>query len=168
MLIILIGFMGCGKTTLGRKLARQLNYEFVDADDAIEERYKISIKDIFAKYGEAHFRKLEREFILSLKGKENIVLSTGGGMPCFGDNMQLLNEAGTTFYLQRSVPELAYRLFHAKKSRPLIQGKNHDQLVDFIGNLLPRREEFYLKAHHILNRDQQTPVFIQFLLNRKD
>ncbi len=164
--IILVGFMGCGKTTLGRKLARQLDYTFVDADDAIEERYKISVKDIFAKFGEAHFRKLEREFILSLKDQENIVLSTGGGMPCFGDNMQLLNEIGITFYLQRSVGELASRLINAKKPRPLIMGKNYDELMEFIADLLPKREVFYLQAEHVLNREQQTPMFIQFLLQR--
>lgn len=164
MVIILVGFMGCGKTTLGRKLARQLNYAFVDADEAIEERYQISVKDIFARFGEAHFRKLERELILSLKGRDNLVVSTGGGMPCFGDNMQLLNEAGTTFYLQRSVAELANRLIHAKKPRPLILGKSHEELVDFIGELLPQREVFYLQAAHVLDREQQTPMYVQFLL----
>lgn len=164
MVIILVGFMGCGKTTLGRKLAKQLNYEFVDADDAIEARYQTSVKDIFAKFGEAHFRKLEREFILSLKDRDNMVLSTGGGMPCFGDNMQLLNEIGITFYLQRSVNELANRLIHAKKPRPLIQGKNQAELIDFIATLLPEREFFYLQSRHVLNREQQSPVFIQFLL----
>lgn len=166
MVIILVGFMGCGKTTLGRKLARQLNYEFIDADDAIEARYQLSIRDIFAKFGEEHFRKLEREFILSLKGAENLVLSTGGGMPCFGDNMQLLNGIGTTFYLQRSVPELANRLINAKKPRPLILGKTHEELLEFIQNLLARREPFYMQADHVLNRDQQTPMFVQFLMKR--
>lgn len=162
--IVLVGFMGCGKTTLGRKLAKQLNYDFIDADDAIEKRYRISVKDIFAKFGEAHFRKLEREFILSFRDQDNIVLSTGGGMPCFGDNMQLLNNIGITFYLQRPVQELANRLINAKKPRPLIQGKKLEELVDFIAELLPRREVFYLQSRHVLNREQQSPVYIQFLL----
>lgn len=167
MVIILIGFMGSGKTTLGRKLASQMRYEFIDADEAIEARYKLSIKEIFARFGETHFRKLEREFILGLEGKENIVLSTGGGMPCFGDHMELLNDLGTTFYLKRSPAELAHRLVNAKKPRPLIQGKDPEELPGFISALLAQREAFYLRAHHVLERDRQTSVYIQFLLQKQ-
>jgi shikimate kinase len=165
--IVLIGFMGCGKSTFGRKLAKQLNYQFMDADDAIEAKYKLKIKDIFSQFGETHFRKLEEKFILDLDHKQNIVLATGGGMPCFGQNMDLLNQIGITFYLQRSVPELVHRLINAKRPRPLIQGKNQTELTAFIEELLPKREPFYLKSHHVLNRDQQNPLFVQVLLNQK-
>jgi shikimate kinase len=165
--IILIGFMGCGKSTLGRKLAKQLNYQFVDADDAIEAKYKLKIKDIFSQFGEAHFRKLEEKFILEQGSQDNIVLATGGGMPCYGENMNLLNQIGTTFYLQRSVPELVHRLINAKRSRPLVQGKNQEELTQFINDLLPKREVFYLKAEHILDRNQQNPLFVQVLLRQK-
>jgi shikimate kinase len=165
--IILIGFMGCGKSTFGKKLAKQLNYQFMDADDAIEAKYKLKIKDIFSQFGEAHFRKLEEKFILGLDKKQNIILATGGGMPCFGKNMELLNQLGTTFYLQRSIPELVHRLINAKKPRPLIRGKNQSELTEFIEELLPKREVYYLKSHHILNRNQQNPMFVQVLLNQK-
>lgn len=165
--IILIGFMGCGKSTFGRKLAKQLNYQFVDADDAIESKYKLKIKDIFSQFGEAHFRKLEEKFILDLDNQQNIVLATGGGMPCYGKNMDLLNQLGVTFYLQRSIPELVHRLINAKRPRPLIEGKNQSELTEFIEHILPQREVFYLKSHHILNRDQQSPLFVRVLLNQK-
>ncbi len=165
--IILIGFMGCGKSTFGKKLAKQLNYEFMDADDAIEAKYRLKIKDIFSQFGEAHFRKLEEKFILELDKEQNIVLATGGGMPCFGKNMKLLNQLGITFYLQRPIPELVNRLINAKRPRPLIQGKNQSELTEFIEELLPKRELFYLKSHHVLNRDQHNPMFVQLLLNQK-
>jgi shikimate kinase len=165
--IILIGFMGCGKSTFGRKLAKQLNYQFMDADDAIEAKYKLKIKDIFSQFGEAHFRKLEEKFILELNKEQDIVLATGGGMPCFGKNMDLLNQLGITFYLQRPIPELVHRLINAKRPRPLIQGKNQSELTEFIEELLPKREVFYLKSQHVLNRDQHNPMFVQVLLNQK-
>lgn len=165
--IILIGFMGCGKSTFGRKLAKQLNYQFMDADDAIEAKYKLKIKDIFSQFGEAHFRKLEEKFIMELKKEQNIVLATGGGMPCFGKNMDLLNQLGITFYLQRPIPELVHRLINAKRPRPLIQGKNQSELTEFIEKLLPKREVFYLKSHFVLNREQHNPMFVQVLLNQK-
>lgn len=162
--VILIGFMGCGKTTLGRKLARALDYRFLDADDAIEAAEGMSIPEIFAQKGESHFRQLEHQFISGLRDRQNVVVSTGGGMPCFGNNMDLLNEAGTTIYLKRSVPELVHRLVHARKQRPLIAGKNRKELVDFIGELLPVREKYYLQAAFVLERDAQTAETIRELI----
>jgi len=156
--------MGCGKTTLGRKLARALDYRFLDADDAIEAAEGMSIPEIFAQKGESHFRQLEHQFITGLRDRQNVVVSTGGGMPCFGNNMDLLNEAGTTIYLKRSVPELVHRLVHARKQRPLIAGKNRKELVDFISELLPVREKYYLQAAFVLERDAQTAETIRELI----
>jgi shikimate kinase len=159
--VILIGFMGCGKTTLGRKLARSLDYAFIDADDAIEKAEGLTIPEIFAQKGEAYFRELEHAFIAGLQQQSNAIVSTGGGMPCFGNNMELLNAAGITIYLQRPVLELAHRLTHARKQRPLIAGKNHEELVHFISELLPIREQYYLQATYILDRESQTVEAIQ-------
>lgn len=164
--IILVGFMGCGKTTFGKKIAKQLGYQFIDADTAIEKKAGYSVQQLFTDFGEPHFRSLERAFILGLKDMENVVVATGGGMPCFSDNMELLTAVGTTFYLKRSVAELANRLINAKKIRPLIVGKNHEELMDFITELLPQREIFYNQSAHILERDQQHLLFIQTLLNQ--
>jgi shikimate kinase len=161
--VILIGFMGCGKTTLGRKLARALDYDFIDADDALEKAEGMTIPEIFAQRGEAYFRELEHAFIAGLQQQSNAIVSTGGGMPCFGNNMELLNAAGMTIYLQRPVLELAHRLTHARKQRPLIAGKNREELVRFISELLPVREKYYLQAHYILDREAQTVESIQEL-----
>lgn len=127
--IVLVGFMGCGKSTLGKKIAKKLNIPFIDSDQEIERLEGISVSEIFALKGEKYFRKLEHDFLLKLKESqsntaEKIVLSCGGGMPCFFDNMQLLNELGASFYVKLSAFELAKRLTLAKTKRPLIQGKS--------------------------------------------
>jgi shikimate kinase len=163
--IILIGFMGCGKSTFGKKIARHLNYSFLDADDAIEKMAGLAVPEIFSKFGEAHFRKLEATFISSLKLHKNTVIATGGGMPCFGDNIEKLNNSGITFYLQRSALELAHRLEHANRERPLIKDKNQDELIQFIQEVLPQREMFYLQAQYILDRDQQTVDCIEKIIS---
>lgn len=162
--VILIGYMGSGKSTLGKKIARKLNYEFLDTDSAIEEKEGLTIAAIFEQFGEEHFRNLEHDLLLSLRGKEKIVIATGGGMPCFKGNMDLLNEMGRTFYLNRSVNELVYRLVNAKRVRPLIAGKSPDELAAFIELNLKKRNPFYQKAKYILERDQQTPEFIETVL----
>lgn len=162
--IILIGYMGSGKSTLGKKIARKLDYEFLDTDSVIEEQAGMTIADIFEQFGEAHFRTLEHDLLLSLKGKNRLVIATGGGMPCFHENMNLLNELGRTFYLKRSVPELVHRLTHAKKVRPLIKDKSPDELAVFIQANLELRNPFYEQAKYILERDQQTLEFIETVL----
>ncbi len=162
--IILIGYMGSGKSTLGKKVARKLNYAFLDTDSVIEEQAGMTIADIFHQFGEPHFRILEHDLLLSLKDRDKIVIATGGGMPCFNGNMELLNELGKTFYLNRSVNELAYRLSHAKKERPLIKGVSSEELTSFIQTNLEDRNPFYEQAHYILQREQQTPEFIETVL----
>ena len=162
--IILIGYMGSGKSTLGKKIARKLDYAFLDTDNAIEENEGLSIAAIFKQFGEAHFRNLEHDLLLSLKGKDKIVIATGGGMPCFNGNMDLLNGLGKTFYLKRSAPELAHRLKNAKRVRPLIIGKSPTELTNFIKENIEIRNPFYQKAKYILERDQQTPEFIETVL----
>lgn len=154
--VILVGFMGAGKTTLGKKIAKKMGLPFIDSDREIELRFQKSIGDIFTEHGESYFRSLESEYIESLNEQEEFVLSTGGGMPCFGRNMELLNELGTTFYLERSAKELAHRLYNAKKRRPLIEGLEEQELLAFIEERLSVREEYYRKSTVILLREEQT------------
>ena len=134
--IILIGFMGCGKSTLGKKLANRLNIPFIDSDNEIEKIHKKTVGEIFGEHGESGFREMEMEFINTLDSLDGFVLATGGGMPCFNDAMTQLNEIGETFYLERSAKELAHRLSHAKKKRPLIEGLSNDDLLEFIEDKL--------------------------------
>lgn len=158
--VILIGFMGSGKSTLGKKIASRLNVPFIDSDKEIETHFNKTIGEIFVENGESHFREIESNFISSLIDKEKFVLATGGGMPCFGKNMDELNDLGITFYLERSPKELANRLIQAKEHRPLIDGMEYEELVSFIENKLGQREEFYKKAAFVLNREEQTPEAI--------
>ena len=163
--IILIGFMGCGKSTLGKKIANRLGIPFIDSDKEIELKYQRTIGDLFGEHGESGFREIESEFIESLLDKESFVLATGGGMPCFHGNMGRLNKLGKTFYLERSAKELANRLSNAKSKRPLIDNLSKDDLLIFIEDKLDERKDYYKKAKVILSRDEQTPEELERLIH---
>jgi shikimate kinase len=163
--IILIGFMGSGKTSIGRKLARKLNYTFIDSDEWIATQENQTITSIFESKGETYFRELEYAFIQSLHGKNEIVLSTGGGMPCYKNAMDLLNSLGTTVYLQRSVLDLAHRVSHSKTKRPLVIGKTPNELKQYIQSMLEIRNPFYEQAKWIADRKIQSHnQLIRFLV----
>ena len=163
--IILIGYMASGKTTLGKKLANKLNMPFIDVDAKIEELEGCSISEIFLLKGEKGFRLLETDFLKSYCFPESFVLSTGGGMPCFHDNMKTLNTLGTTFYLKRPVKELVNRLVSAKEKRPLVEGKSIEELEAFITDTLIIRSPFYESSKFVLNRENQTVEEIIDCLN---
>ncbi|MDB5091538.1 MAG: shikimate kinase [Mucilaginibacter sp.] len=150
-LIFLIGFMGCGKTTLGRKLAARLGYEFMDLDQILEAQVGMSIGEYFSTHGEDAFRKLESEVLQHTKYPEHAVVSTGGGLPCFFDNMEWINAHGRSVYIQLSPKTLADRLEYEKTKRPLLRDKHGDALIDFIGEKLTEREPFYKQATIIAN-----------------
>ncbi|RIJ50101.1 shikimate kinase [Maribellus luteus] len=148
MRIYLIGYMGCGKSTLGRRLANHLGVQFVDMDHYIEERNCKTIPQIFEEEGEAEFRKKERKALEELSEFTDIVIATGGGAPCFFDNIDLMNRTGKTIYLNIDPTILADRLLHSKTERPLIKGKSRDELVAFIDDTLKKRNEFYMQAKY--------------------
>ena len=163
--VILVGFMGSGKSTLGKKLAYRMNIPFIDSDTEIELHYNKKIGEIFTEHGESHFREIEKSFIESLIDKDDFVLATGGGMPCFDDNMKKLNEIGTTFYLERSAKELVNRLMNAKSKRPLLEGLTDEELLAFVEDKLALREEYYKESAVILNREEQTIDVIQRMID---
>ena len=148
--------MGSGKTTIGKKLSSKLEIPFIDSDLEIEKHYGKSIGEIFEKFGESKFREIESEFINSLSSSGDFVLATGGGMPCFSTNMELLNKIGTTFYLNRSAKELTSRLVNAKVKRPLLEGLTENELLEFVEDKLDVRDEYYSRATIILDREEQT------------
>lgn len=166
MRIYLIGYMGCGKSTLGRELAKNLNLQFIDLDHYIESRNCKSVASIFADRGEDGFRKLEQSALREVADIENVVIATGGGAPCFFNNMELMNETGTTIYLDASPKLLADRLSKSKTVRPLIQGKAKDELIDFITETLEKRGLFYKKAKTVIthNDNNLTAIDIQKLI----
>lgn len=148
--IILLGFMGCGKSTIGRALAKQLGYTFVDLDDEIENTSKTTISRIFESKGEAHFRKLESKVLKStLSSKDRIVLALGGGTPCYNDNMKLIRKY-PSFYIRCGVELLTKRLSKEKSHRPIIADKKKGELKRFIAKKLAERREAYQQADFTL------------------
>ena len=147
--------MGSGKSTLGSKLARELKVPFIDSDEVIEQITKMDIPTIFKTQGEDVFRKMESMFLESLINIPAFVLSTGGGMPCFNNNMDVLNELGNSIYLKNTSAGLAERLMKSKSTRPLIEGKSEEELIRFIDDNLALREPFYSKASITLEIEQQ-------------
>ena len=146
MKIILIGYMGSGKSSVGRQLAASLNYKFIDLDQAIAQETGSSISDLFATKGEVYFRKMERKLLAKLlTDSSNLVLASGGGTPCYGDMIQFLKSvASTTVYLKTSNEELTRRLFNERQQRPLISHLNTELLLnDFIKKHLFERSYFY-------------------------
>jgi shikimate kinase len=150
MKIYLVGYMGCGKSTIGRKLADLMGISFVDLDKYIEERYFKSVPAIFAEEGEARFREKERTALLEVAQFEDVVIGTGGGAPCFFDNMEVMNQNGVTVYIAPDTDVLATRLIKSKTERPLILGKSHEELILFINQALQKRAPFYEKAKIII------------------
>jgi shikimate kinase len=150
MKYFLVGFMGCGKTTWSRKLAAKLGYEFIDLDHVLEDKAGMSIAEYFSSFGEDAFRQLESEVLKQTEYAENVVVSTGGGLPCFFDNMNWMNTNGKTLYIKLSPKTLADRLENSKTVRPVLQGKQGDELVEFITGKLVEREGYYLQASHIV------------------
>lgn len=145
--IFLIGYMGSGKTTIGKLLAEQLNYSFVDMDAHIEGKQFKSVSQIFAERGEAEFRILEQQCLHEVGQFENVIISTGGGAPCFFDNIDFMNAQGLTVYLKLTPEQLKERLESSKANkRPLLADRKGEELLHFISEGLAKREPFYLKA----------------------
>ena len=147
MRIFLVGFMGVGKTYLGRALADSLGFAFVDLDEMIENSIGMTVPTIFQRLGEATFRKLEAENLRSLSNLTSAVVATGGGAPCYHDNMNWMNENGITIYLFASPMLLAERLRLEKSTRPLLADIPENELVSFIESKISERANFYENCH---------------------
>ena len=151
--IILIGYMGAGKTTIGKALAQELGVPFYDLDWYIETRMRRTIKQIFDEKGEEGFRRIEHNMLHEVAEFENVVVSCGGGTPCFYDNIDYMNSQAQVVYLKAS-PEVLYEhLQMGHRVRPLLLGKSPDEVRTFIVEQLAQREPFYSKAHYTLNVD---------------
>ncbi|OBQ55275.1 shikimate kinase [Tamlana sp. s12] len=160
MIIVLIGYMASGKTSIGKKLADKLDYTFVDLDELIEEKENASVTKVFKKRGEVYFRNQETRYlkeVLAMPG--NIILSVGGGAPCYGNNMQeILNAENTkSVYLKASIPTLSEKLMRKKAKRPLIAHiETEEAMAEFIGKHLFERSPFYSQAEFIVSIDHKT------------
>jgi shikimate kinase len=159
MKIILLGYMGSGKSTIGKALANELNLTFIDLDHTIEKQIGMTISDFFETSGELKFRRLENEVLNSiLSENDQMILSTGGGTPCYGNNLQFMKSApnAKVFYLKASIKTLTERLLSEKDTRPLIQSIGDEDLPEFIGKHLFERSNFYLQADHVIDIDQKS------------
>ena len=160
MIIVLIGYMGSGKSTVGRYLADILNYDFMDLDEYLVDKENDTIPDIFRTKGEIYFRRIEMQYLEEvLANHDNIVLALGGGTPCYGNNMQMIidTEKVKSFYLKLSIPSLSERLFTQKENRPLISHLNSkEELLEFIGKHLFERVPFYTMANYSIDADDKS------------
>ena len=152
--IFLIGYMGAGKTTLGKAFARTMGLAFVDLDWYIEERYHKTVRQIFEERGEDGFRELEKRMLHEAGEFENVVISVGGGTPCFFDNMEYMNSVGETVFLDVDVKVLFRRLKVAKQQRPLLANKTDEELMAFIVEALQKRLPFYSRAKYVFNGER--------------
>lgn len=150
MRIYLIGYMGSGKSTVSKRLARKLDLAHYDLDTLFENRYRVTISRFFERYDEKLFRKLESQLLKETAAISNAVIATGGGTPCFYDNMEWMGRNGITVYLELNVKSLENRLIESKKKRPLLADKSVDEFRDHIRSQLRKRNIFYSQAHLIV------------------
>lgn len=169
MRIFLLGFMGSGKSSLGKKLAKQLAFNFIDLDVMIERKAGLTINEIFENSGEEKFRDLEHECLKDSLNFDNVVIATGGGTPCFYDNMEMINNNGISLYIKLSTYALISRLFDNKAKRPLLkQAENKQEFQKFIYDLFATREKYYLQAQMIVEGDKiKVNEIIEMLKNNE-
>lgn len=156
--IILLGYMGCGKSTIAQNMSKITNIPFLDLDQCIEDRANLSINEIFEKYGEIYFRKLEHEmFVELLQSPEKSIIGLGGGTPCYANNHELLKgEDVVSIYLKASIETLYGRLVHNKSKRPLIAEMNEEEMKEFIAKHLFDRSFYYNQAQYKVTVDDKT------------
>ena len=156
MKIVLLGYMASGKSAVGSILANKLKIHFIDLDDYIVEKEQLSIATIFEKKGEIYFRKIEGDYLLELLNlKKDIVISVGGGTPCYGTNMKLIETNSTSFYLKASIQTVFERLQNNKSQRPLVASIDKENLKEYIAKHLFERVVFYEKVNHTILVDKK-------------
>lgn len=154
MRIFLLGFMAAGKTTIGKKLAQKLNFNFFDLDFYIEKKHKATISYIFNLVGEEGFRLIEHRTLLEILNYDNYILSTGGGTPCFYNNISKIRNHGLSIYLKISANLLVKRLKKSKRKRPLVNNFSEKELTNFVSKQILLREKYYLKADLVFEAEK--------------
>jgi len=156
MRLFLLGYMGSGKSSVGQQLAEELGYDFYDLDSIFEDKFQSSIPDFFIKYGESQFRENESDVLKSLEIKEDAVVSTGGGLPCHHDNLDYINQIGSSLYLYVKNKNLSHRLYNSDISkRPLLKDiHTEEKMMKFVSDSIQEREPYYFKTHLIIDANQ--------------
>lgn len=166
MKIYLIGFMGSGKSTYGQELSSELSLEFMDLDKKIEENEGKTISEIFEEKGEKYFREAEHKALLDTEKPDNLVISCGGGTPCFFDQLDWMNQHGITIYLKLDEEKINYRLMQIKKDRPLLRNLKNKEIKEFTRHKLKERGKQYNKAQIVLNPASIKPAYLKELLKK--
>lgn len=156
MKIVLIGYMGSGKSTSGDLLAKNLKVDFIDLDTYITKKYNQSISEIFENEGEEKFRELESTYLKEVLKKNDVVIAVGGGTPCFNNNMMLIKQQAISVYIKMDAKSLTKRLLLSKTPRPLIKGKSEKELLEFIQTNLNKREPYYQQATYTIDPEQKS------------
>lgn len=164
--IFIIGYMGSGKTTIGRMIAKKLNLAFYDLDHYIENKYRTTIALLFETKGEAAFREIERNCLHEVGEFENVLIATGGGAPCFFDNIEFMNQRGHTIYFRLQAAEIVGRLLLARDGqRPLIANKTPEELNAFVSQTIARRDAYYAQAQHTIDAKATEKEVMQKVLD---
>jgi shikimate kinase len=166
--VFLIGFMGSGKTYWGKKWAASSNLRFFDIDDKVEREQEKTIAEIFAEDGEDHFRNLETNALRSFANQQNVIVATGGGTPCFNDNITWMNGNGSCIYLHSSPEKIFQRLTSETEKRPLIKHLQNEELLFYIKEKIKEREPFYNRAEIILHVDDLPADYVPDILKSKN
>lgn len=152
MILFLVGYAGSGKSTIARRIARRLGLRVVDTDKCVEEQVGASVADIFLYEGEEYFRRLERKVVEELASDADLIVATGGGLPTWSDNMELLNRMGITIYLRRKPEQILSRLSaYGREKRPMFRGKNDEELLAFMHEQLAQREVYYAASKIVVD-----------------
>jgi shikimate kinase len=166
MRVFLVGFMGSGKSYWGRRWAEQMGFDFIDLDEVIEAKLGKTVSDIFEQEGEEHFRQTESDELRRLAGRENMIISCGGGTPCFHGNMDWMNASGITVYLS-STPKLLFdNIMQDSVRRPLVKDINDAEILYFVEKKLKERAPFYEKASITLPVTTLNDQSLEQILNR--
>ena len=165
--VVLVGFPGSGKTTIGQAVATILNLEFIDLDRAIEERYHATIPHIFEKYGEFVFRQCENKVLQETLQKTNVLVATGGGAPCFPNAMDHINEHSLSIYIKMTEEALCQRIKHSRKKRPLTDDLDDEKLISYVHQTLEERKTFYEKAKMQIDGEHVNAEKFAMLIARK-
>ncbi len=147
MIVYLIGFMGSGKATYGKRLAEALDFDFKDTDSIIEEQEGTEVTEIFKNKGEDYFRTIEAKILTEISQEKNTIIATGGGMPCWGNNLEFMNQTGLTIYLKAGLGCVMKNLLKEKERRPMIANIDPTVLADYIHEKLEERKPCYKGAH---------------------
>ncbi len=151
MRVYLIGYMASGKSWLGKELALGMGYHFLDLDEEFEKKYRVSILDFFEKYGETLFRTMEESILHETSTLDHLIISTGGGVPCYFKSMDFILASGLSIYLRMSVSDLVERISKIKKQRPLLKHVQEENMETFVREQLSERERWYMQANHVFD-----------------